>query len=381
MGIFHDLIFDYTLRTIALGSAILGLVSGALGTFAVLRKQSLVGDAISHAALPGICLAYLFTGSKSPLALFIGAALAGWLGAVLVMKITGSVRVKYDAALGMELSVFFGLGLMLLTWMRRHPDASQAGLDRYLFGQAAGLLAGDVLMMSLIGAASLFVVFLFWKEFKMMSFDLAFAASAGFPVKHLDVLLATLIIIAVVIGLQTVGVVLMSAMIIAPAAAARQWTNRMCVMVFLAGGFGAASGFLGALISNSAARVPTGPAIILCASAFVFFSLMIAPGRGILWVRLADWRRRRILQMESVLLNLFSLAQQHGDQQHSHKISVLLAMGERLPALKFTLRELEKRGLAQKDVSGEWSLTAAGIAEAQQLYDSEFGLNHEHSTD
>lgn len=377
MNIFHDLIFDYTLRTIALGSAILGLVSGALGTFAVLRKQSLVGDAISHAALPGICLAFLLTGSKSPLALFLGAAFAGWLGALLVMKIVNNVRVKFDAALGMELSVFFGLGLMLLTWMRKRPDASHAGLDRYLFGQAAGLLASDVILMSIIGAASLFIVFLFWKEFKMMSFDPAFGASAGFPMKLLDILLATLIIIAVVIGLQTVGVVLMSAMIIAPASAARQWTNRMGVMVLLAGCIGAASGLFGALISSSAAHVPTGPAIILCASTFVFISLMMAPERGILWGKIADWRRRRLLRLEAVLLELYDLAQQHSDRQHTHNISVLLVMGERPPELKYTLQELANRGFVRKGANDEWALTEAGLAEARRIFDSRSGMNNE----
>ena len=147
----HDLIFDYTLRTVALGSAVLGIVSGALGVFAVLRRQSLVGDAMSHAALPGIVLAFMLTGSKTPLVLLIGATIAGWLGALAVMSIVRASRLAYDTALAIVLSVFFGFGLVLLTVVQRRPDASQAGLDKFLFGQAATLVVKDVITMAAVG--------------------------------------------------------------------------------------------------------------------------------------------------------------------------------------------------------------------------------------
>jgi manganese/zinc/iron transport system permease protein len=231
--ILHDLIFDYTLRTVALGSGALGIVSGALGSFAVLRRQSLVGDAISHAALPGIALAFLLTGSKTPLVLLIGAAIAGWIATLIVMGIVRMSRVKFDSALGLVLSVFFGFGLMLLTFIQRRPDASQAGLDKYLFGQAATLVVRDVVTMSIVGAIALLGMLLLWKEFKLLSFDADYGATIGYPMRLLDVVLTTLIVIAIVVGLQTVGVVLMSAMIVAPAAAARQWTDRLGVMVSL----------------------------------------------------------------------------------------------------------------------------------------------------
>ena len=215
-GLLSDLFFDYTLRTIALGSAILGIVSGALGAYAVLRKQSLLGDAMSHAALPGIALAFLLTGSKMPLVLILGAAIAGWIATLFIMSIVNSTRVKYDTALGMVLSVFFGLGLVLLTVIQKRPDATQAGLDKFLFGQAAALLERDVVTMGILGACAISVTMLLWKEFKLLSFDPDFAATLGFPVRMLDILITTLIVIAIVMGLQTVGVVLMSAMIVAP---------------------------------------------------------------------------------------------------------------------------------------------------------------------
>ncbi|NBC85820.1 MAG: iron chelate uptake ABC transporter family permease subunit [Bacteroidetes bacterium] len=278
---------DYTLRTVAMGAATLGAVSGALGVYAVLRGQSLIGDAMSHAALPGIALAYLVTQSKLPLVLMAGAAATGWLATLAVMTVVRRSRVKYDSALAIVLSVFFGVGLMLLTYIQGLPDAGQAGLDTFLFGQAAALITSDVITMAGLGAVALSGVALFWKEFKLLAFDEAFGQSLGFPMRAVDVGLTTLTVIAIVIGLQAVGVVLMSAMIVAPAAAARQWTDRLGVMMLLSTGFGAAAGVAGALISSTAANLPTGPTIVLCATVLVAVSMLFAPHRGLVfrWVR------------------------------------------------------------------------------------------------
>ncbi|MDX1439643.1 MAG: metal ABC transporter permease, partial [Rubricoccaceae bacterium] len=179
---FESLFFDYTLRTVALGAATLGIVSGSLGTFAVLRGQSLLGDAISHAALPGIALAFLLTGSKAPLVLVLGAALAGWLGTLAVMHITGRSRIPFDAALGMVLAVFFGFGMMMLTYIQRLPNANQAGLDNFLFGQAAALITSDVVVMAVLGLIALGAMVLFWKEFKILLFDPDFGEAIGYPI-------------------------------------------------------------------------------------------------------------------------------------------------------------------------------------------------------
>ncbi|HHZ90600.1 TPA: metal ABC transporter permease [Candidatus Poribacteria bacterium] len=283
MQISLNLFSDYTLRTVAIGTMILGVVSGALGSYAVLRKQSLVGDAISHAALPGICLAFLITDSKAPLVMIVGASLSGWLGILVVTAIVRNTRVKEDAALGIILAVFFGVGIVLLTLIQKMPNANQAGLDKFLFGQAAALLERDIKTMGVIGVIVISLTLLFWKEFKLLCFDPAFGASLGFPMKILDILLMTLIVMAIVIGLQAVGVVLMSAMVVAPASAARQWTNRLAVMVCLAAFFGAISGVTGAVISSTAVRIPTGPMIVICASGIFLFSLAFAPNRGLIW--------------------------------------------------------------------------------------------------
>lgn len=281
-----DLFSDYTLRVVALGSALLGIVSGMLGAFAVLRRQSLLGDVISHASLPGVVLAFLVTGSKEPLALMIGAALAGWIGALFVSSIVRTTRIKSDGAFGLILATFFGFGLVLLTWVQKRPDATQAGLDRYLFGQAATLLERDVVAMAAIGLLALLVLALFWKECAVLSFDRDFASSIGLPVHVLDILMTSLLVVAIIIGLQTVGAVLMSAMVVAPAIAARQWTDRLGAMVVLSGLFGAFAGVTGAVVSSTVARLPTGPMIVVCISTLALVSLLLAPNRGLVWGRL-----------------------------------------------------------------------------------------------
>ncbi|MBU6335843.1 MAG: metal ABC transporter permease [Chloroflexi bacterium] len=290
-----DLLTDYTLRSIALGAAALGIVSGILGCFAVLRRQALLGDAMSHAALPGVVLAFMLTGSRAPLVLVCGAALAGWLGALAVLAIVRLSRIKEDSAFGLVLSVFFAVGMLLLSMLQRSGAGGQAGLDKYLFGQAAALVTSDVITIAALGALTLLVLAVFWKEFQLLSFDPDYAASLGYPVRALDILLTSLIVLAIVIGLQLVGVVLMSAMLVAPAVAARQWTNRLGTMALLAGGFGALAGVTGAVISATGRGLATGPVIVVCISVVVLASLAFAPGRGILWGWLRQRRSRRRL--------------------------------------------------------------------------------------
>ena len=276
------LLSDYTFQTVALGSALLGVISGVLGSFAVLRRQSLLGDGVSHAALPGVVMAFLLTGSKNTEVLLLGALLTGLLSTVFIMGIVRHSRIRFDSALALIMSVFFGLGLVLLTYSQKVPNANQAGLKRFIYGQASTLLQRDVVLMAVCGVVLLFLVILFWKEFKLFSFDFEFAQTIGFGMGRLNLLLSFLIVLAIIIGLETVGVVLMSAMLIAPAVAARQWSNRLWLMVVLAAAFGAISGVAGTLLSSAISRLPTGPVIVVCITAVTVFSLLFAPDRGIL---------------------------------------------------------------------------------------------------
>ena len=362
---------DYTVRVVALGAALLGAVSGALGSFAVLRKQSLLGDAISHAALPGIVLAFLLTGSKATLVLVLGAAVAGWVGTLMVMWVVTATRVKEDSALGLILSVFFGLGLVLLTYVQRLPMASQAGLDRFLFGQAATLLERDVMVIGGLGGVAVLITLLAWKEFKLLSFDPEFGASLGIGMRAVDVLLTTVLVLAIVIGLQTVGVVLMSAMVVAPGAAARQWTDRTGHMVALAACFGAASGVAGAVVSSLVDRLPTGPTIVLCLSAGVLASLLFAPRRGLVWNWFRTQRRHRGLQSEGVLRDLYDLAGHHGHTAHGHPVAALEAMRMGHGSVRRSLAALREQGLAQVTNGDSWALTGRGVEEAARRFSDE----------
>jgi manganese/zinc/iron transport system permease protein len=288
-----DLFFDYTIRNVALGAAILGVVGGVLGSFAILRREGLFGDALAHATLPGVCVAFVLSGAKVPIVLMLGAALSAGLGALLILTIVSQTRIKQDTALGIVLSVFFGAGTVLITYIAGSGSGNQSGLDRFIFGQAATIVQEDVITMGILAALALFVVALLFKEFKILSFDPAFAASLGFPVGKLNVLLTLLIVVAVIIGIQAVGVVLMAAMLIIPAAAARQWTDGLGTMVVISGLFGASSGVSGALISATGANLPTGPLIVLCATGLLVLSLILGRSQGFLWGWMETRRNRR----------------------------------------------------------------------------------------
>lgn len=294
MNIILALFQDYTFQTVALGSALLGLISGVLGSFAVLRKQSLMGDCVSHSALPGVVMAFVLLESKNTEALLLGALVSGLLATVFIISIVRHTRIKFDSALALIMSVFFGLGLVLLTYVQKIPNSNQAGLKRFIFGQASTLLQRDIVLMAVCGFVLLTLVLLFWKEFKLFTFDSDFAQSLGFSPKRLNLLLSFMIVLAIIIGLQTVGVILMSAMLITPAVAARQWTNKLWVMVTLSALFGAASGIAGTTASSIIPKLPTGPSIVVCISVIVFISVLFAPGRGVLH-RLYRHRKNRVL--------------------------------------------------------------------------------------
>lgn len=361
-----ELFSDYTARTILLGAASLGIVSGVVGSYAVLRKQSLVGDVMSHAALPGIVLAFLIMGVKEQLPIFIGAALSAVLAVVLINLITSNSRIKTDSAMGMGLSVFFGLGLVLLTYAQKMPDANQAGLDKFLFGQAEALVEKDVLVIGVTGLFALLVVGLFWKEFKLLCFDPDFGGTMGFSIKSLDLLVTAVIVSAIVIGLQTVGVVLMSSMLIAPAVAARQWTGGMGSMVILAALIAAVSGVTGVALSAGLENVPTGPAVIVCVSVIAFFSVLFSPN-GFFTLRFKDARSRREIKKDYVLKALHDLALEHNDPGYAHSEKLLALGSEKGFNVRKSLLQLQEAGHVEREGEENWRLTPSGIREIRKL--------------
>lgn len=367
-----DFFTNYTLRTITLGTAVLGAICGMLGSFAVLRKQSLLGDAISHAALPGIALAFILTGVKNDNLILIGALISGLVGTFWIKSIVKRTRLKNDTALGLILSLFFGLGMMLLTYIQKMPNANQAGLDKYLFGQAATLIEEDVWVMAIITGISLIVLLFFWKELKLLLFDVDYTKSLGFNTKFLDILITSFIVVAIVLGLQTVGVVLMSAMLLAPAAAARQWTNNLAVMIVLAAVIGAFSGVFGTAISASQDNLSTGPVIVLVAAGFVLISFVFSPGRGLLFRRIRFRRNRRELHLKKTLTFMYHIAKHHDDISHPHAVQIL---NNFQGYTHKTLTKLEEQHLIDID-EGQWALTEKGYDKAESIY-NELGTKHD----
>ena len=392
--IFLHVEYDYTLRTVALGGALLGIVSGVLGCFAVLRHQSLLGDALSHAALPGVAIAFLLAGRDLGL-LLVGAGVTSWLGVYFIRIVTNTTRIKQDAAMGIVLAAWFAAGIALLVYIQARPDASQAGLDTFIFGQAAAIVERDVRLIAIVGAASFVVLGLFWKEFKLITFDSEFAGANGFRVNILSMLLSTLIVVAIVLGLQLAGVVLMVGMLIASGIAARQWTNQLGQMVILSAVFGAFSGSAGAIVSAVDADIPTGPLIVVVAFLLVAISLSFAPGRGLVWALLRRGADRRRFAAQTIRQDLYHYAIDHGakafatasaahlQEPESKAFVAASAAHSQMPELtdieapetflfgvrgataKLGLQQLQASGQAQRR-DGAWILTPAGIEAAVQ---------------
>jgi manganese/zinc/iron transport system permease protein len=360
-------LISFTLRNVLMGATLLGVVGGVLGCFALLRRQSLLGDALAHAALPGVCVAYLLTRSKSPLPLFAGAMVAGLLGSLLILAVVRLSRVKEDAAIGIVLSVFFGAGIVLLTHIQKLPYGNQSGLDKFLFGQAATLMPRDVAAMAVFGGIAVLLALVFYKELKLLCFDREFGQSVGYPMRRLEVLLTVMLVMVVVVGLQTVGVVLVVAALITPAAAARQWTERLSVMLLLAAVVGGGSGAIGALVSASMPRLPTGPVIVLCSSTLLVVSLLFAPRRGMLWALLAERRVAWRIREENLLKDLYSWGERRRSWDDPVPWPTVMGVrGDRRGRLENLSRRLRRRGLLAGVDDGAL-LTPEGLAAAERV--------------
>ncbi|WP_428388236.1 iron chelate uptake ABC transporter family permease subunit [Mucisphaera sp.] len=285
------LLEDYNTRLVVLSTALLGLASGCIGSFLLLRERSLMGDALSHATLPGIGLCFMLmvllggSGKNLPI-LLLGAALTGILGVAVVLAIRDTTRLKDDAAMGIVLSVFFGIGVAILGMAQAMPQGSAAGLESFIYGKTASMVLTDFILIAAVAAAVVIASLLLLKEFTLLAFDEPYAASQGWPVRALDLLMLGLVAAVTVIGLQAVGLILIIALLITPAAAARFWTHNLRHMLLIAGALGAASGWVGASLSALVPKLPAGAIIVLVAAAFFAISMTFGPARGVL-VRVA----------------------------------------------------------------------------------------------
>lgn len=279
IGIFQN----YTYRNVILGSVILGTVSGFLSVFTVLRKQSLLSEALSHGILPGIGVSFLIMGEKNIFIITIGALLAGLFAAFCIELIKRFTIHKNDVALSVILSTFFGLGVMILAIIQQTGNMNQAGLEGFLLGQAATLVQSEVIAMGILGSIIIGILLLVRKEMKVFAFDEQFGASQGFGIKKLNFVLIFLVVVAVVVGLKMVGAVLMCALLIGPSVAARAWAHQFSLVLFLSCFFGSLAGISGSMLSISELRMATGPLIVLCLFGIVVFSLLFGFKKGIFW--------------------------------------------------------------------------------------------------
>jgi manganese/zinc/iron transport system permease protein len=271
---------------VLIGTVLLGITAGLVGTFAYLRRRALAGDVIAHAALPGLCLAFLLTHSRSVSVLLTGALLTGVAGVFLMSLLRRVSRLRDDAILGTVLSISYGLGIALTrTIQNNYRNERGADLESFIIGRAATMLSGDVLQIAVAAIVCSIVVLVMYKELKLLSFDESFCRVQGWPATGLDLLLMSLTAVTVIVGLPAVGVVLTAALLIIPAAAARFWTDRLSLMMTISAGIGGVSGATGTLLSARMDQMPTGPLVVLTAALLFVVSWMLAPKRGWLWNR------------------------------------------------------------------------------------------------
>jgi manganese/zinc/iron transport system permease protein len=323
----------YNAALVAIGAALLGFATGASGTFLFLRKRALVSDAVAHATLPGVGLAFIVMvalggDGRSLPGLLAGSTLTAWLGLLLIEWITRRTRLAEDAAIGAVLGVFFGLGIVLLTVVQSMSSGRQAGLEGFLLGSTAGMLFEDAVIIAVGGSLAILATWLLRRPMTLVAFDSDYAAALGYDVRRIDLAMMGLVMAVTVIGLKLVGLILIVAMLIIPAVTARFWSERAHRVVWIAGGLGAAAGYLGAAISASAPALPTGPIIVLVAAAIFVASLLLAPGRGV----------------------LAALLRHRGFQARVHRRQGLLALAAQHPIREpYTLRLLTREGLARPD--------------------------------
>lgn len=355
------------IRLVVFGTMLLGAAAGIVGCFAYLRKQSLVGDAVAHAILPGIVAAFVIGQNKHPLVLVLGALISGWLAVLSIDYLTQKTKLKADTVIGLTLSVFFGIGIFMLTAVQHSEQGNQAGLDKFLFGKAASMSPTDVQTFGALAVVVVVVTALFFKTFKIITFNRDYALAIGLPVKLADFVMSTLTVLAIITGIQAVGVVLMAALLITPAAAARSWSNRLVPMIAIAAAIGSFGGLVGSYISFTAPKMPTGPWIVMAISAMALLSLLFAPNRGVLAKMRQQRQNRQKILTENVLKAFYQLGEFYKDFQKAHPIHEVqnkrsFTDTEMSEAVKILSKNEEI-----KPVKGGYLLTPVGMQKAQRV--------------
>ena len=357
---------SYNTLLVLIGVGLLGAGSGVIGSFAVVRRRALLGDALAHAALPGLCLGFIAAGERNLPAMLIGALASGLVGVGVVAVLRRYTRVREDAAIGVVLSVFFGAGIVLSRLIQNSTTlaGSKAGLDSYILGKTAGMVAADVMLIAGVAVAAVGLVAGLFKEFLLVSFDTDFARVQGWPVQRIDLVLTGLIAVVVVIGLPAVGVVMMAALLIIPGVTARFWSDRLGRVVLLAAGIGIAMGLVGTFLSATFNKMPAGPVITLVGTALFIVSALGAPRRGLIaraWVRVRDrWQTEY-----DVVLRLLYEAEEAG---HPRGLGDILKGKSWSPDRGHkVLAAVARAGNATFEPGSGYALTAAGHDRAVEV--------------
>ncbi|MDO5721311.1 MAG: metal ABC transporter permease [Actinomycetaceae bacterium] len=299
-----DILANYTFRTMFIGATLIGAISGALGCFLYLRKQSLISDVIGHSAVAGVMVSFIFAtavlgvNGRSMLVLTIGAIISSTLAVLAANWISRDSRIGIDAAMAICLSIFYGAGTVLMRIITHSSLPGRGGIDKYMFGNAAALVTEDLYTIAGFGGAAVLVMLVMWKEFKVFTFDPVLATMQGFSPRILIPVMMASATVAVVIGVKAVGLILMIAFAIMPAASARQWTKRLSTMVALAAAMGGFAGAIGSIMAVNAGRVPTGPVVVFVLFTIFIFSMIAAPQRSVL--RRAIVRRRKSRELAAM---------------------------------------------------------------------------------
>ena len=358
---------DPNVLIVTVGAVLLTASASCVGVFTFLKKKALVGDVVSHAVLPGVCLAFLLTGNKNPFVILGGAFITGWLSLLSVDLISSKSKIKEDTAIAIVLSVFFGLGILLLTMIQQSGNAAQTGLQSFLFGKAAALSLQDLYTFGVVAIALVGMVVLFFKELQIVAFDQDYARTLGLPVGLINVVLSSLTVLAVVTGIQAVGVVLMAAILITPAAAARFWTNDIRILTGVAAFIGALSGLGGAYMSYAAPSMPTGPLIVLVLTMIALLSFAFAPKRGIVYRYWAMSIQQRKILSENVLKELYRIGERSGDQFDAQSIEDLMQQRNfPLNRMRQVLYVLKRNGDLEHQ-NDKWILTEQGIQNGKRI--------------
>lgn len=362
---------DYNTRVVVLGVMALGAAGGLIGTFLLLRKRALTADALSHATLPGIAIAFMvmvaFGGEgKSLVGLLIGAFIFGCIGILFILAIRHTTRLKDDAAIGIVLSVFFGLGLCLLRIASEFPSGSASGLGGFIFGKAAAMVASDAIVMASVAIVVLIATCALCKEFTLLCFDEQFSSVQGWSVLWLDVLLMGLVAVVTVVALQSVGLVLAVAMLIIPAASAKYWTRRISTMLFVAAVIGCLSGWLGAVVSALVPRMPTGPIIVLLCGFWFVISFIFGSNEGLLIRQLSRWNLNRRIERQHILRAVWEACEQHtGTEFELDEVVRLRSWSVR--TVQRLLRKSVSLGFVVRKSHATWRMTEKGGIEAGRV--------------